>query len=132
MNTLNNYARTERKTPYTGAALDEFSKCMYEFKDHANEGFTFIDFDFLLRNHIKNTFAILEVKTRQGELTYAQTKAFRDVDTCFKLGSKLCGYDYIGFYALTFENTSFKDGTAWLNGKEITNKQFFNWLKHHF
>lgn len=28
----NLYSRTERKTPYTGSDLDDFSKCMYNFK----------------------------------------------------------------------------------------------------
>ncbi len=129
----NLYSRTERKTPYTGASLDDFSKFMYNFKGEANEGFTAVDFDWILRNHKKRTFALIEVKTHNGLKTYAQTIIFKEIDTMLRASAKTAAnYHYIGFFNLTFEVTSFDNGKAYLNDKEITKDYFYKWLKHYF
>ena len=129
----NLHSRSERKTPYTGASLDDFSKFMYDFKGDANEGFTAVDIDWILRNHKKRTLALIEVKTRNGLKTYAQTIIFKEIDTMLRASAKTAAnYQYIGFFTLTFENTSFENGNAFLNDKEITKEYFNKWLKHYF
>lgn len=126
------YSRTQRQTPYTGASLDDFSKLMYGYSDKANEGFTFTDIDGILRNHKKKTLAVIEVKTRGAVLTYSQTKTFNEFDKILRKGAMDTAWTYIGFYLIVFENTSFANGRAWINGKEATEKQFIDFLSKRF
>lgn len=129
--TQNTYKRTERLTPYTGANFDDFSKLMYEYKNRANKGFTFIDIDCIIRNYEKQTIAIIEVKTRNGLLTYAQQKAFNEMDLFLSRGV-CCGWVYIGFYRIVFESTSFESGKCWINGIETSKEQYLTFLDNHF
>lgn len=124
-----NYSRAEKLTPYIGN--EGFSKFMYKFRVEANDGFTFIDIDTILRNYEKQTFALLEVKCKQAGLSYAQKKIFNEIDAALRRGMG-DGWQYLGFYILQFENTSFDDGKAWLNGQEITGEDFKMWLRINF
>jgi hypothetical protein len=126
---MTEFSRTAKQTPYTGN--EGFSQFMYKFRVEANNGFTFIDIDTILRNYEKQTFALLEIKCRQANLSYAQKKIFNEMDEFLKRGS-CCGWTYIGFYLLQFEGTSFDDGAAWLNGQLITADEFKTWLKINF
>ena len=125
------HSTVQRNTPYLGSQLDSFSRFMYRFRIEANEGFTFIDIDTILRNYEKRTFALLEVKTKQAPLSYAQKRIFNEIDTALRRGTGE-GWTYFGFYVLSFENTSFEDGKAWFIGQEITESDFNMWLKINF
>ena len=125
------YSRTQRQTPYTGSEFDDFSRLMYGYSDKANEGFTFTDIDGILRNYKKQTLCLIEVKTHNGQLTYSQAKVFNEMDAFLKRGV-CCGWSYIGFLKLTFENTTFDNGKVWANGKEITKTQYYDWLSKNF
>lgn len=127
--TQTQYSRTAKQTPYSGN--EAFSNFMYNFRQDANEGFTFIDIDTILRNYAKQTFALLEVKCKTAPLSYAQGKIFNELDNFLKRGV-CCGWNYIGFYLLQFEGTSFDDGAAFLNGQLITGEAFKTWLKINF
>ena len=126
------YSGPQRLTPYTGAALDDFSRLMYGYTPQANDGFTFTDIDGILRNHKKKTLAVIEVKTRGAGLTYAQTKIFNEFDVILKRGVIGTDWTYVGFYLIAFENTSFANGRAWINGKEATEQQFISFLSKRF
>jgi hypothetical protein len=119
-----NYSRTERLTAFTGN--EGFSEFMYSFRSDANRGFTFIDIDTILRNHERQTFALLEIKCKAAPLSYAQSKIFNEMDEFLRRG--VC----CGFFVLQFENTSFDNGKAFLNGQEITGDDFRTFLKINF
>ncbi len=120
-----------RNQPRTGASLDHFSEFMYRFRVEANDGFTFIDIDTILRNYQRKTFALLEVKTKQAPLSTAQTHIFNELDGALKRGVG-DGWTYLGFYILSFEKTSFEDGKAFLNDTEVSEDEFKLWLKISF
>lgn len=124
-----NYSRTERLTRFTGN--EGFSEFMYSFRSDANRGFTFIDIDTILRNHEKQTFALLEIKCKAAPLSYAQAKIFNELNEFLERGT-CCGWTYVGFFLLQFENTSFEDGKAFLNEQEITDDDFRTFLKINF
>ena len=126
---MTEYSRTERLTRFTGN--EGFSDFMYKFRQDANKGFTFIDIDTIVRNYEKQTFALLEIKCKQASLSYAQQKTFNEMDEFLRRGS-CCGWTYIGFHLLQFENTSFDNGKAFLNGQEITGDDFRTFLKINF
>ena len=121
-----------RNQAYTGQPLDDFSKLMYQFRSEANEGFTALDFDFVLRNYKKKSFAILEVKTGTGILSHAQQFAFREIGFFLKEGTKGTEWTCYGVNILSFENTSFDNGRAYFNNNLITKDQFFTLLKNYF
>jgi hypothetical protein len=124
-----NYSRAEKLTRFTGN--EGFSDFMYKFRVEANNGFTFVDIDTILRNYTKQTFALLEVKCKQAPLSYAQGKIFNEIDAALRRGMG-DGWQYLGFYILQFENTSFDDGKAWINGTEISGDEFKMWLRINF
>lgn len=126
-----NYSRSERVTPYTGAAFDDFSRFMYGYKSLANRGFTFTDIDGILRNHIKKTMCILEIKTFNGTLTYSQKITFNELDT-FLINGVCMNWKYYGFQTLVFEFTNWETGAAWLNGTLISKAEFLEFLTDHF
>ncbi|MBL7816002.1 MAG: hypothetical protein JNL70_13380 [Saprospiraceae bacterium] len=126
---MTNFSRTERLTRFTGN--EGFSDFMYKFRVEANDGFTFIDIDTILRNHKRQTFALLEIKCKAAPLSYAQGKIFNEIHEFLKRGS-CCGWTYVGFYLLQFENTSFENGKAFLNGTEVSEGDFRTWLKINF
>jgi hypothetical protein len=84
-----------------------------------------------LRNHEKRVFALLEIKCRQSELSYAQRKTFGEIDTFLRRGVSP-DWTYLGFNLLQFENTGFHDGRAKLNGHLIDEHDFTMWLKINF
>ena len=128
---LKEYSRAERKTPYTGGALDSFSQLMYAYKNRANDGFTFCDIDAIVRNHKKQSLAIIEIKTRGANLTYSQEKQFNEIDEFLKRGV-CCGWEYLGFFKVVFENTSFEDGKVTINDNEVTKDEFLTFLDVYF
>jgi hypothetical protein len=130
--TATNYARTERQTPYMGSDFDEFSKLMYSYVSRANLGFTFTDIDGILRNHKKRTIGIIEVKTRNGSLTYAQEKTFNELEAILTRGCNGTSWTFVGFSVLRFERTSFEDGKAWFNDDLTTQEQFLQYLTNYF
>jgi hypothetical protein len=124
-----NYSRTHRLTSFTGE--EGFSNFMYAYRDECNVGFTYVNFDAIIRNYHKKTFALLEIKCKQAPLSYAQGKIFNEIDAALRRGMG-DGWQYLGFYILQFENTSFDDGKAFLNGQEITGDEFKMWLRINF
>ena len=129
--TTTTYSRTERKTPYLGNAYDDFSRLMYSYRHSANKGFTFIDFDFLARNYEKKTFCIIEIKTYNSSVTYAQQRSFAEIDIFLKNG--VCdGWHYLGFKKLIFERGGFSTGKAELDGVLISEKEFLDFLTDNF
>jgi hypothetical protein len=126
---MQNYSRAEKLTPYVGNV--GFSQFMYKFRVEANSGFTFVDIDTILRNYEKQTFALMEVKCKQSPLSYAQKKIFNEIDQALRRGTG-DGWTYVGFYVLSFENTSFDDGKAFINGQEISGDEFKLWLRINF
>ena len=123
--------QTERKKPYTGASLDDFSKLMYSYHERANAGFTFIDIDGIIRNYKKRTIAIIEIKAYNADLTYCQEKVFSELALFIKRGI-CCGWTWVGFFKIVFEGTSFENGRCWINNIEVTENQFFQFLDKNF
>lgn len=126
-----NYSRTERQMPYTGAPMDDFSKLMYDYVKRANDGFTFCDMDAIIRNHKKQSLTIIEIKTRGANLTYSQKVQFNEMDEFLKRGV-CCGWEYIGFFKVVFENTSFEDGKCFVNDNELSKDEFLTFLDVYF
>ena len=126
---MTQYSRTAKETPYSGN--EAFSDFMYKFRSDANKGFVFIDIDTILRNYHKQTIALLEIKCKTAPLSYAQEKTFNEIDAALKRGMG-DGWQYIGFFLLQFEHTSFDNGKAWLNEQLITGDEFKTWLKINF
>ena len=130
------YSRNTRQTAYTGSSLDDFSKLMYSLGSLPNTGITVNDIDFIIRNHHRKTLAIIEVKTRNGNLTYSQQKTFSELDQFVRRGVT-ADWIYLGFFVLRFENTSFANGKAWISygeviNQEITESIFKAWIQKHF
>lgn len=126
---MTQYSRTAKETPYSGN--EAFSDFMYKFRSDANKGFVFIDIDAIFRNYERQTIALLEVKCKQADFSYAQKKTFNEMDEFLKRGV-CCGWTYKGFFLLQFEHTSFDNGAAFLNGQLITGDEFKTWLKINF
>lgn len=131
-----NYSRSERLTAYNGNSTDDFSRLMYSLTALPNTGLTVNDIDFIVRNHHRKTLAIIEVKTRCGQLTYSQQKTFSELDTFLRRG--VCdNWTYKGFFVLRFEHTSFTNGKAWISygeviNREVTENGFRTWIQTHF
>lgn len=134
-----NYSRNERKMPYTGATDDNFSKWMYSYRHTSNIGFTCINCDWIIRNYSpeKRTIGLIELKTYNAALTYAEQKTFEEFSEIFKAGClatyEKLGFRFIGFFELVFSGTCWNDSTTvTLNGYEITETQFLQFLNNNF
>lgn len=120
-----------RAMPRTGADFDKFSDFMYNFRSHANFGFTFTDVDGLFRNYLKRTIGFVEVKTYGNNLSYHQDQLFEQLDEIFRKGITE-NWTYIGRFTLKFEKDSFESGLAYLNNQEISETEFINFLNKYF
>jgi len=134
--TQTQYSRNTRQTAYQGNNLDDFSKLMYSLASLPNTGLTVNDIDFIIRNHHRKTLAIIEVKTRCGQLTYSQQKTFSELDQFVKRGV-YDNWQYKGFFVLRFQNTSFANGKAWISygeviDQEVTEYGFRTWIQTNF
>lgn len=122
----------QRNQAYTGTPQDDFSKLMYKYRTQANDGFTALDFDWMVRNYKKKSFAIFEIKTGNGQLSAAQKIVFQEIGRMLKIGADSEGWKFYGIHVLSFEHTSFANGRAYLNGKEITQDEFLKKLSIYF
>lgn len=138
MNFQKQHATQKRNQPRFGASKDKFSDLMYSFRPSANAGFIVNDLDFIFENYLTNTIAIFEVKTRAASLSYSQAKQIPFIDALLRAGVKETGINYLGFFVLTFENSCFDDGLAWiekpLTGQKsiVSERQFFDFIQKHF
>ena len=133
-----NLRTTQRNQPRIGASTDKFSELMYSYRSKANFGFILNDCDFFLQNYSTNTLAVLEVKTKQANLSASQKFNFPLIDRTLEAGAPLTGVNYVGFFILTFENYCFDDGQATMEylrtgyKATITQQRFFNFLNRNF
>lgn len=127
----------KRNQPRTGANTDNFSEWLYKFRPEANEGFISFDIDSSIWNYRKKTFAFFEIKTRNATLSKCQAYQYPILQRMLYRGAITEGYEFKGFFILTFENTSFTDGKVFFQmvGKDvihlITESQFKVFLITH-
>jgi hypothetical protein len=112
----------------TSIGANDFSDFMYQYSAQANTGFTFTDIDGVLRNYLKKSIALLEIKCKSAKLTYCQTCIQNEMDTWVTFGTRVNGWTYHGYHSLVFEDTYFGNSRAWLNGELITESEFIEWL----
>lgn len=95
---------------------------------NSNQGYMASDIDLIVWNYITRKFAILEFKTNMGTIKPFQYTFFAKLNKWIKEGIKSDeeNWKYLELNLITFENYSFDDGKAWLNGEPITADEFYN------
>ncbi len=72
------------------------------------------DIDFILYDYERKMFQLLEVKTRNGKVRYAQDETLCMLDSVCRAGAELANTKYIGKHILIM------DGTTPSNSKHMT------------
>ena len=87
-------------------------------------GYHCSDLDLIWRSYRNGKWLLLEQKRRMHSLSRAQKQIFPILHVA------CCSDpDYQGFYLVQFENTHPGDGRLWLNGMEITEAEFIEFLR---
>lgn len=94
-------------------------------------GYYVSDVDAIFRNN-RNQVMILEIKRKMAELKPNQKRSYNFIHKCIishngKLmcfDKKLENWIYYGVHLLQFENTTFEDGKAYFDRKEVTKAEF--------
>lgn len=87
-------------------------------------GFITTNIDYIWKNYKTGKWMIIEEKRHNSKPKDWQIKIFDMINWCAKYHK-----DYLGFYIITFENTSPEDGKIYLNEKEITTDELLTFLK---
>ena len=111
----------------TGVRPLEFSGWVRQNLPDSSTGYMVTDIDYFVRNYKTKKIAILEVKTRGSRMPEFQRRGFEDLGRWITQGIDQ-GWQYMGFYLLVFEKTSFADGRAWLNGIQISEPDLISTL----
>ena len=99
-----------------------FSKWVRENLPDSSTGIVLTDLDFILYDYKRKKIALMEIKTRNSNLKYAQGEIFKNIHKWIKAGIS-DGWEYKGFYLIKFEKTNFEDGKCFINGKNVTEKE---------
>ncbi|MBP2070780.1 MAG: hypothetical protein PWR08_843 [Thermoanaerobacterium sp.] len=108
-----------------------FSSWIRENLPDSKTGFWVSDIDFIFFNGKKRTLMLLEVKQHNSNLRPFQNKLFAFLDKVIQKGIPK-SFTYLGFCTLKFQNTCWQDGKVWLNGKEIDEKEFVDFIYKYF
>ncbi len=95
----------------------------------SKNGFITTDIDFIWMNYKTNEWMILEEKTHNREVPFAQRNILTMLHNIAKNDPK-----YKGLYSIRFENTNPEDGRIYVNSKEVSKEDFikllrFEWVK---
>lgn len=93
------------------------------------KGFSITNLDYVIENYVLKKLLLLEEKQRAGRLHHAQKLTFDVLDQALSYAASVLGYDYWGFYVLTFPKEATMPGPGMtLNGRLITNEQLVDHL----
>lgn len=95
----------------------------------SSSGFLVSDLDFILWNHKTHRLMLVEVKTRRSKMRFWQEGLFKILDEMLTIGSAPAGVEYLGFYCVRFEGTSFEDGRCAINNKLVSEDELIAHLK---
>jgi hypothetical protein len=90
----------------------------------SRNGYSIIDLDNVIKNRIKKTLQIVEVKCFNGQLSWVQFDQLKTADEAYRLWCRKNGYEFLGTHIVQFENVSEFSGKVWLNDVQIDGKQF--------
>ena len=107
----------------TGERDLTFSSWVSENLPDSSTGWVTSDIDWYMYNYKTKKCCIVETKTRNANLTYAQKQMYDNLSKWIGEGAKKDGWDYTGFYVIKFENTWFDDGKVFINGKESSEEE---------
>jgi hypothetical protein len=94
-------------------------------------GFWVSDIDFIFFNGKKRTLMLLEVKQYNSNLRPFQNILFHLLDESIRKGTPK-DLTYFGFHILRFQHTCWSDGKAWLDGEEISEEKFIDFIYKNF
>ncbi len=108
-----------------------FNNWIRENLPDSKAGFWVSDIDFVFVNSKKRTLMLLELKQHGKNLRPFQSELLNFLDRIIEKG-KPENFMYLGYHVLKFQNTCWHDGKAWLDGKEITEKEFIDFIRRYF
>lgn len=97
-------------------------------------GFYITDVDAVVRTN-KNQILIIETKCRMAEPSIAQLNSYKAIHSAFINSDKkslwmhqgkVNDWAYYGLHLIQYENTSFEDGKAYFDRKEVTKAELVN------
>ena len=100
-----------------------FSRWIRRECPDSSTGFTVFDIDFVLRNYKTKRLALLEVKCRRANMSWAQQQALRHMHDLITYGAHEAFRDwsYQGLWLVQFEIEVPGDGgRIWIDGIEVT------------
>lgn len=96
-----------------------------ELDSSREKGYVATDLDFVWRNYLTGKWMLIEEKTYMAEPSSNQKESFRLLHGCIiKSGDK----NYKGLHLIQFEHETPEDGKIFLNRKEITKEELFEFL----
>jgi len=110
------------RTEFTGQRDLTFSGWIRKELPDSSLGFMVTDLDFILYNWNTKKVILLEVKTRNKQLTVWQNNIFQNLSKWINKGIDK-DWTFLGFKIIRFENTFFNDGKCYLNNKEISEQE---------
>ena len=112
----------------TGERDLTFSSWVRENLPDSSTGWVTSDIDWYMYNYKTKKCCMVETKTRNADLTFAQTQMYKNLSKWISEGAKKDGWEFTGFYVIKFENTWFDDGKVFLNEKESSEEEIIKIL----
>jgi len=107
----------------TGERDLTFSSWVRKNLPDSSTGWVTSDIDWYMYNYKTKKCCMVETKTRNADLTFAQKQMYNNLSKWISEGAKKDGWDFTGFYVIKFENTWFDDGKVFINSKESSEEE---------
>ena len=111
------------RSEMTGERDLTFSGWVRKNLPDSSTGWVTSDIDWYMYNYKTKKCCMVETKTRNADLTFAQTQMYKNLSKWISEGAKKDGWDFTGFYIIKFENTWFDDGKVFINSKESSEEE---------
>ena len=104
-----------------------FNNWVRENLPDSSTGFMVSDIDFFMYNYKTKRCMFLETKSHLSRMKEWQKRMYNTLSLWVENGIDK-EWTFYGYHVLTFENTDFSNGKAYLDGNEATEQQIIDFL----